>query len=1249
MIEEALRRQMQPAVDRRKHVYLAWRMAACWLIAGLIGVVLTAIGWLWGWRSPWTVMGLFIGTFQATVWVIYRSGRLQPDYHALARDIEQRHPELQALLLAAVEQKPEGPDGQWGYMQRRVIGEAVTHATGHEWQESVSTKHLFVANLGRFAALVFLFVVLLQVVPPTSFVLRNSQGALTAQGYNISVSPGDTEIEQGSPVVILGRFEGKVPSSVDLFFTPAGQEPQQIPLTRSLDDPVFGGILQDIRSDMRYHIEYEGKRTREFTISVYQSPELLRADATIVYPSYTKLPEKTLQDTRQIAVVEGSKVTLRFTLNKPVATARLNPKAGIALGLTVDDKDPNVLVASLTASQSERYELHMADAQGRPNKMPPRFSIDVHKNMPAEVKPVFPTGDVVASPLEEINLEAQVSDDYGVTGYGLTYMLAGAESRDITLSAPDPSNVTLGGAPPQIKYLLAMEDLKAQPDQLLTYYFWADDIGPDGAPRRSVSDIYFAEVRPFEEIFRESQSFQNEQNQEQQQQDQQGQQQNRAEELARLQKQIITATWNIKQRAERSGGITEHKDDLDVVRQSQADAMKQAQDALAEAEDPASMKSLQAAAEHMKTALDHLTQAGGAEGVQRVEGGTPSNRGQDARDTGARSPQELTPALAAEQSAYQELLKLREREHQIARSRSNSSRASANSAQMQQQLQQLELTQREDRYETQRMAQPQQQTERQEDLQALNRLRDLARRQNEMTDRLREAEAALRQAQNEQQREEALRQLKRLRDEQMEALRDVDELQQRMESPQNRQRMAEAREQLGDSREQIRESTEALEEGMVSRAVTSTARAGRQLEQMREEFQRRTSNQFADAMRDMRDQARELDEQQNQIADEMQQQIDARQKSLAGDNMSGELAERVEKQREAMEELVEQMKTTSEQAETSEPLLSRKLYDTLRETGTENLDRALQATGELLRRDFLPQAQEIERRAGEGIEGLRRGVEDAAGNVLGDEAESLRLAQQQLDELIREVNDEAARAQGRRPGDANEPAGAAGQQQQADAQPGQRGDPTPRPEGQEQARAEGARDGQGSPRGEGVPPSNRGQDARDTEGRRQAQQGGSPQEGEQPQGSRGGRARADAGEQNNPTGRGGLRTETGPWDDQGQRGPFTGEDFLAWSDRLRDVEDMLPERDLRDEAARVSDRARAVRAEFKRHGTEPQWDLVQSQIMEPLAELRQRVSERLAQLQSDEALVPIDRDPVPDRFADLVRSYFENLGQQEDQ
>ncbi len=134
---------------------------------------------------------------------------------------------------------------------------------------------------------------------------------------------------------------------------------------------------------------------------------------------------------------------------------------------------------------------------------------------------------------------------------------------------------------------------------------------------------------------------------------------------------------------------------------------------------------------------------------------------------------------------------------------------------------------------------------------------------------------------------------------------------------------------------------------------------------------------------------------------------------------------------------------------------------------------------------------------------------------------------------------------------------------------------------------------------------------------------------------------------------GGMRTAGGRPEevasDQGggstaPTGPLTGEAYRPWSDSLREVEEMIFDQDLRNEAAVVRDRARAVRAEFTRHGREPQWDLVQQQITQPLAELRRRLAERLARLRSNEALVPIDRDPVPGRFAEPVRRYFENLG-----
>ena len=109
-------------------------------------------------------------------------------------------------------------------------------------------------------------------------------------------------------------------------------------------------------------------------------------------------------------------------------------------------------------------------------------------------------------------------------------------------------------------------------------------------------------------------------------------------------------------------------------------------------------------------------------------------------------------------------------------------------------------------------------------------------------------------------------------------------------------------------------------------------------------------------------------------------------------------------------------------------------------------------------------------------------------------------------------------------------------------------------------------------------------------------------------------------------------------------GPITGEDYGPWTDRLRDVEEMVEMPELRQEIARVRDRVRAMRSDFKRHSKAPQWDMVQSQVATPLKAVRDRLTEELMKRESTEALVPIDRDPVPQKFSDLVRKYYEKLG-----
>ena len=112
----------------------------------------------------------------------------------------------------------------------------------------------------------------------------------------------------------------------------------------------------------------------------------------------------------------------------------------------------------------------------------------------------------------------------------------------------------------------------------------------------------------------------------------------------------------------------------------------------------------------------------------------------------------------------------------------------------------------------------------------------------------------------------------------------------------------------------------------------------------------------------------------------------------------------------------------------------------------------------------------------------------------------------------------------------------------------------------------------------------------------------------------------------------------------GGRNPITGGNNREWTDRLRDVEEAVDLPEVRERVSQVREDIRKMAREFRRHSKEPEWDLVESDILKPLNEIRRQLAEELAKLKSDKALVPIDRDPVPGKFDELVRRYYERLG-----
>jgi len=110
------------------------------------------------------------------------------------------------------------------------------------------------------------------------------------------------------------------------------------------------------------------------------------------------------------------------------------------------------------------------------------------------------------------------------------------------------------------------------------------------------------------------------------------------------------------------------------------------------------------------------------------------------------------------------------------------------------------------------------------------------------------------------------------------------------------------------------------------------------------------------------------------------------------------------------------------------------------------------------------------------------------------------------------------------------------------------------------------------------------------------------------------------------------------------QGPLTGTGYGDWSGRLRDVEEMLGTQKLRQETSKIRARARDIRREFKRHGEMPREALVEAQLTEPLRRLEIAVREELAKRSAKDAPAPVDRDPVPRRYEEVVRKYYENLG-----
>ncbi len=235
-----LRRALEQVARRFRSERLWTGLTLCWLIWAVVGVCLWLIGLFSGerWISDgWLVV--FLGAVVATgIGCAVLAVRSVKDVRWVARRIEARYPELGTGLLAAIEEDARASSGRLGFLQSAVIRQAINHHRRNNWDETVPTWRIRLSQLAHATTLGLLIAVAIALASQAhSQAELGTSTVFAANASDVQVDPGDTEVERGTPLLVVAHFKGGVPAEANLVVDDEAQKTTQRIMTRSLEDP----------------------------------------------------------------------------------------------------------------------------------------------------------------------------------------------------------------------------------------------------------------------------------------------------------------------------------------------------------------------------------------------------------------------------------------------------------------------------------------------------------------------------------------------------------------------------------------------------------------------------------------------------------------------------------------------------------------------------------------------------------------------------------------------------------------------------------------------------------------------------------------------------------------------------------------------------------------------------------------------------------------------------------------------------
>ena len=512
-------------------------------------------------RSPIALMVIavlalvFAGA--AAVWAA-NPLRRRHDNLQTARFVEERVPSLDDRLVTAVDVVESAHDRARPFAQP-LLEDASRRADGVDLDEVIPASTVRRGRLQATGAAVVLIVVLFIARGPMRQSLDAASLVLFPARVTLEVTPGDTRLKQGSALSVEARLIGSaapVGIRLEIENGPSWQTSEMV----SAADGRFRASIPSVMRELRYRVVAGSIASSVYRVRVAQPPRVVSIDVDYKYPATLGVGPRTDIDAGDIYAPAGTEVWLHVRTERPIASGRLSLDSGASVTLAV--QSPTELTASMTISSDGSYRVALTDVDGLASDAGTEYFIRTVTDRPPEVHVSKPASDRQVTPLEEVDIEAQADDDYGLDRVELVYAVRGDVEKVVPLNVPKHATTAT------VRHTMYLEDLGVQPGDFISYYVRARDVTQavqGGRSNEGRSDIFFLEVRPFEQEFSlaESQSMAG------------SGYTGSIDDLVSAQKQVVVATWKIDRRTQALKAVkgAQSAPDIRAIGRSESDLL----------------------------------------------------------------------------------------------------------------------------------------------------------------------------------------------------------------------------------------------------------------------------------------------------------------------------------------------------------------------------------------------------------------------------------------------------------------------------------------------------------------------------------------------------------------------------------------------------------------------------------------------------------------------------------------------------